>query len=73
MASGSELTELLVTSLDAEASDVNESRNEVRVDNVGGQNLDEVLRHKGPDGELGALSSGSGGEDRKSESARVQG
>ncbi|KAI6766985.1 hypothetical protein HG531_011345 [Fusarium graminearum] len=71
--SGSKLAVLLVAMLDAKASNVNECRNEIRVDNVGGKDLDKVLRHKGPDREFGALGNSSGGEDSKSKGARVQG
>lgn len=58
-----ELAVLLVSRLDAEAPDVDKGGHGVREDGVGGQDLDEVVRDEGPDGELGALGCGSGGED----------
>jgi hypothetical protein len=71
VASSSELAILLVARLDAEASDVDECRNEVRVDDVGGKDLNKVLRYESPDREFGTLSNSSGSENSKSESARV--
>jgi hypothetical protein len=72
VASSSELAVLLIPRLDAEAANVDEGRYKVGVDDVGRQDLNEVLRHEGPDREFGALSHGSGSEYSEGESTRVQ-
>lgn len=72
VASSSKLAVLLISGLNAKASNVDEGGHEVGVDDVGGKDLNEVLRHEGPDRKLGTLSSGSSGKDSQGEGARVQ-
>jgi hypothetical protein len=59
--------------LDAERADIAESSKEVRNQDVGRDDANEIVGDESPDSKLGALSNGSSGEQGENEQRRVPG
>ena len=59
--------------LDAKRSNIHVNGQEVRDENVAGENTDVVFENKSPDREFRALRDGAGGEKGHDEEGRVKG